>query len=209
MDGAQVGPGSEQPGEGQRPRAQAASGGIGQGDRTSKQLVGAGARKAASAARGARVAASFTPAGYPLRYGPPWRWAIVTAMAAAVGLRFGVTWSTPGLMVWGAGLAMLAVSDLERMILPKRLVYATLAVTVGWLVLAAGMHGSWGRLGGALLAAAVAEGLFAGVALTRPESLGFGDVRLVGLIGLGVGWVGPWLVAVGVAAGVMAAGVVA
>lgn len=130
-------------------------------------------------------------------------------MAAAVGLRFGVTWSTPGLMVWGAGLAMLAVSDLERMILPKRLVYATLAVTVGWLVLAAGMHGSWGRLGGALLAAAVAEGLFAAVALTRPESLGFGDVRLVGLIGLGVGWVGPWLVAVGVAAGVMAAGVVA
>lgn len=139
-----------------------------------------------------------------------WQLTVVAAMAAAVGLRFGASWSTPGLVVWAAGLGLLAVSDMERMILPKRLVYATLAVTLSWLVLAAAeMHGSWGRLAGAVLAAAVTEGLFSFCALAWPGSLGFGDVRLVGLVGLGVGWVAPLLIAVAVSVGVVAAGVVA
>lgn len=124
-------------------------------------------------------------------------------------MRFGVTWSTPGLVVWAAGLGQLVVSDLERMVLPKRSVYLTLVVTLGWLVLAAGLHGSWGRLGGALSAAVAVEGLFAALALAWPGSLGFGDVRLVGLIGLGVGWVAPLLVAVSVSTGLMTAGLVA
>lgn len=146
----------------------------------------------------------------PPRLSEGMRAAVAVVMAAAVGLRFGASWSAPGLAVWAGGLGVLAVSDVERMILPKRLVYPTLAATLAWLVLAAAeMHGSWGRLAAAIGAAAVAEGLFLVCALAWPGSLGFGDVRLVGLVGLGVGWVAPLLVGVAVSVGVVAAGVVA
>ena len=75
-------------------------------------------------------------------------------------------------------------------------------------MVAAGAAGAWGRLGWAVAAAFVAEGLFAVWALAVPGALGFGDVRLVGLTGLGLGWAGPTLVPVGLVVGAAAAAVV-
>ena len=106
-----------------------------------------------------------------------------------------------GMGVWAAGLAALAGTDADRMVLPKRLVYLTLAGTLGGLTVAAGAAGAWGRLGWAVAAAVVAEGLFAVWALAVPGALGFGDVRLVGLAGLGLGWSAPTLVPVGLLGG--------
>ena len=126
-------------------------------------------------------------------------------VGAAVGLRSGLSWSTPGLILWAGGLGLLACWDAGRMVLPKRVVYVTLAVTAGWLLVAAAVGGQWGRLGDAALAGAVVEGLFAVWAVGWPGSLGFGDVRLAGLVGFGVGWVAPELVAVSVAGALVSA----
>ena len=106
--------------------------------------------------------------------------------------------------MWSAGLAW---CDAERMLLPKRLVYLTLLATGCWLVLVAATQGGWGHLGVAVAVAAVAEAVFAVWAFARPGALGFGDVRLVGLVGLGVGWVAPILVPVAVTTAVIAAGI--
>ena len=119
--------------------------------------------------------------------------------------RFGLSWSTPGLVVWASGLAVLAACDAERMLLPKRVVYLVLIVTAACLLVAAGAEHAWGQLGWAVVTAVVAEGLFAVWAIGWPGSLGFGDVRLVGVIGLGVGWVAPLLVVVSVCAGLVVA----
>ena len=46
---------------------------------------------------------------------------------AAMVLRFGASWSSPAMGVWAAGLVALAGTDADRMVLPTRLVYLTLA----------------------------------------------------------------------------------
>lgn len=123
-------------------------------------------------------------------------------------MRWGAVWSTPGLSVWAAGLALLACRDLRSRVLPTRLVYGALLGTIAGLSLAAGVSDGWTRLGAAALAGVVAEALFASWALVRPGSLGFGDVRLAGLVGVGVGWVAPELVAVALVTALAAAAVV-
>jgi leader peptidase (prepilin peptidase)/N-methyltransferase len=75
-------------------------------------------------------------------------------------------------------------------------------------VFVAVVQGGWGRLGVAAAVAAVAEAVFGVWAFCRPGSLGFGDVRLIGLVGLGVGWVAPVLVPVALAVAMVAAGIV-
>lgn len=214
--GAGAGSAAERPEEAEGARAEATAAGVRQRSRASEQVIGADAMEGVgtppvpAASRRARRRDVGPLLACSLGHLRWWRLTVVVAMAAAAGMRFGASWSTPGLVAWAGGLGSLAVSDMERMILPKRLVYATLAVTSGWLVLAAAeIHGSWERLAGAFLVAAAVEGLFSVLALAWPGSLGFGDVRLVGLVGLGVGWVSPLLVAVAVPVGVLAAGVVA
>lgn len=116
---------------------------------------------------------------------------VVLAAGAAVGWRLGWGWATPALVAWSASLAWLAARDVEAMVLPTRVVYVTLAVTALGLGSAALARAEWGRLGLAAGCGVAMEGLFALWALGRPGSLGFGDVRLAGLIGLGAGWLSP------------------
>ncbi len=122
------------------------------------------------------------------------RWSLGAEMAtagafAAVAWRFGWSWTLPAELTFTAGLAALAACDLHRLVLPKRLVVATAASTALWLLAATMVEGSWHRFGVAVAAATVAYGCFFALNWARPEWLGFGDVRLAGLIGLALGWI--------------------
>ena len=130
-------------------------------------------------------------------------------LAVVIGVRSGGR-AASGLVlaVWAVGLVCLAVADFVGFRLPKRVVYATLAATTPLLVMAACYSGEWGRVAAAVGVALGLEILFATWALLWPGSLGFGDVRLVGLIGLGAGWVSPGLAVVAVMGGLSLAATV-
>ena len=90
------------------------------------------------------------------------------------------------------GLALVAISavDLEHQIIPNRLVYPTLALLVPLLVVASAADHRWRALEWAAVAGAVAFAAFLAVHLAVPRGMGFGDVRLAGVIGVATGWLG-------------------
>ena len=123
------------------------------------------------------------------------------ALFALVALRFGPAVELPAfLAVAGAGV-LLAVIDLRHRLLPNRVVVPALGGTAVLLTLAAALDGSWEAL---LRAGAAAAVLFLGylvLALVSPGGLGMGDVKLAGLLGLPLGWLGWDAVLLGAVAG--------
>lgn len=138
------------------------------------------------------------------------------ALFVGVALRFGWTWTTAADDVFVAGLFALACVDLERYLLPRRIVYTTAGLSGGLLVLASAATGRWGHLGVGAACGAVAFGIFWVLNRANPRWLGYGDVRLAGVIGFVLGWLGAEYALIGflianlagvvVAAGLMAGG---
>jgi leader peptidase (prepilin peptidase)/N-methyltransferase len=158
------------------------------------------------------------PAGDPL-VGKRWwrggeasarRVGIVTALAAvALGAVAGAVGAEPQLpaYLWLAAVGVtLAVIDAETLRLPDRLTLPS--YPVGLVLLA--IPADWSALGRALLAAVVAGGAALVLALLAPRGgLGLGDVKLLGVLGLFLGWLGWGVLVVGVALGFALGAVVA
>jgi leader peptidase (prepilin peptidase)/N-methyltransferase len=123
--------------------------------------------------------------------------ALTAILFALAAVRLGPSWSLPGELVFVAGAIALAAVDLERYLLPRAILYPTLVLVAVALVAAAAGTGRWGRLGIAIACGAGAFAVFFGIHFARPAWLGFGDVRLVALLGLALGWMGPWYVVIG------------
>ncbi|MCA0143725.1 A24 family peptidase [Blastococcus sp. LR1] len=115
---------------------------------------------------------------------------VTAALFALTALRFGAAWELPAyLLAVGAGV-LLTVIDLRHKLLPNRVVLPAIGGTAALLLLAAAVDGAWDQLLRALLAAALLFLLYLAMALISPRSLGMGDVKLVALLGLLLGWVG-------------------
>ena len=124
----------------------------------------------------------------------PWRPAVMALCAAVLLAGFAIRIGTaPELAAYGVfGLGLLAITavDVEHRIVPVRLLYPTLIPMMMMLAYASWLDHRWT----ALLVAAV-SGLgaflaFFAIHLVQPQGMGFGDVRLAGLVGLGVAWLG-------------------
>ena len=111
--------------------------------------------------------------------------------------RLGFNWALPAYLAWLAGLLALALVDLELLKLPRSIVYVTLFLTSALLAVASAATHDWHRLLVGVIAATVWFVLFFMMNFASPRILGFGDVRLAPLIGLGLGWLGVGHVIVG------------
>jgi len=99
-------------------------------------------------------------------------------------------WELPAYCVLGASAVAISAIDIEHMRIPSALVYVTAALGAPLLVLAsAGTH-RWSALAGVAIGAAIAFAAFAALFYAVPKSIGFGDVRLAGLCGGFLGWLG-------------------
>ena len=107
---------------------------------------------------------------------------------AAATLRFGADWALPAYLVFFTSLLTISVIDFDLHIIPNRLVYPTIFVSVPLLALAAAADGDWAQFRRALLGAALAWLGLLVVHLVSPAGMGFGDVRLAFVLGLFLGW---------------------
>jgi leader peptidase (prepilin peptidase)/N-methyltransferase len=116
---------------------------------------------------------------------------------AGAALRFGYDWALPAFLVFLAGLLALSFTDLEHYLLPVRIVYPMLGLVGALLVLAAAATGHWSRLGVAAACGVAATACFGGIWWINSRWMGFGDVRLAGVIGLALGWLGAGIALLG------------
>lgn len=116
--------------------------------------------------------------------------ALMALIFAAIGWRYGISWTAAGEAVLAAGLVTLGFIDLEHMLLPRKVVYVTLTIVAAAFLAGAATGSQWHRLGVAAICAVVPWALFFAINYVSPKALGFGDVRLALLIGFGLGWLG-------------------
>ncbi len=113
---------------------------------------------------------------------------LTAALFAAAALRLGADPALPAFLVLMAALVAISAIDLEHFIVPNRVVYPALFLSVPLLVAAAALGGEWHSLRGAAVGGLAAWGLLLVIHLVSPAGMGFGDVRLAGLIGMVLGW---------------------
>lgn len=157
------------------------------------------------------VVIARVPEKLPLREGlPPGRpasaaewWVVVgtAALFAALGVRFGADWALPAYLVLAASLLSIAVIDLRLYIVPNRIVYPTLAVSIPLLVGAALLHHHPAAIRTAAIGSIGAWFFLLVVHLIQPRGMGFGDVRLSAILGMYLGFLGLRLVLWGMLAG--------
>ena len=107
-------------------------------------------------------------------------------------------------LAWAAGAAVvLAATDLSSHRLPDRVTYPAYAVCSTALLVDAAVLGTWSALLTAVAAGATAF-LVAGLGwFVSPQGLGLGDVKLLGLLGLLLGWFGWGVLMAGVFLGLL------
>ena len=110
------------------------------------------------------------------------------ALFVAAALRFGLDWVLPAYLVFFAALVAITFIDLELYIIPNRVLYPAIFISIPLLVLAAAAQSEWGNLERAVIGAVVAWVFFLVLHLVSPRGMGFGDVRLSFLLGLFLGW---------------------
>lgn len=130
--------------------------------------------------------------GCGTRLGPPVPLAALVGASAfgALAWALGPAAVLPAyLLVAGFGL-VLAFVDLACLRLPNSLVAASLVLGGGWLAAVSVMEGGWDALARAGLAALLSAGAYLLLALLPGSNLGFGDVKLAGVLGFLLGWLG-------------------
>jgi leader peptidase (prepilin peptidase) / N-methyltransferase len=138
---------------------------------------------------------------------------LLTGLAAfgcgLAGLGIGGPAALPAYLWFGLAAAALTVIDVEHHRLPNRIVYPTYAAGLVLLGVAAAVDADGGAYLRGLVAMAVLCGLFLLLALLSPGALGLGDVKLAGLLGLYLGYLGAGRLALGMAVGVASGAVAA
>ncbi len=138
---------------------------------------------------------------------------VVTGLAfagvtAAVLLGTGTVWLLPALLYLAAISVVLTVIDIDVHRLPDVIVLPSYPVLVLLLVPPTIAEGDWWLLARAVLGGLAGFVVFLLPLLVYPAGMGGGDVKLAGVLGLVLAWVGWGSLVVGLFAGFLLGGVV-
>jgi leader peptidase (prepilin peptidase) / N-methyltransferase len=113
-----------------------------------------------------------------------------SALFAGTAARFGFRWDLPAFLVLFAGLLALSCIDVERLLLPKKIVYPLTASVAALPLPAATETGQWHDYVIGVTCAIGWYVVFFALNLASPRILGYGDVRLSFVLGFSLGWLG-------------------
>jgi leader peptidase (prepilin peptidase)/N-methyltransferase len=117
--------------------------------------------------------------------------AVVTGVLfGAAAARIGAAPDLAAYCVLFAGLVTVSVTDIRVGLVPRVYLYPTLALVAVALVASSGLDGNWRSLLDAAIGGAAAFLVFFAIWWVAPRSMGFGDVRLAGVMGFALGWLG-------------------
>ncbi len=130
------------------------------------------------------------------------------ALFLAVTVRFGITAELPAYLYLAAIAVALAMIDFDVQRLPDSIVLPSYVVGLLLLIPAGAEASNWHAAERALLAMAALFALYLAMSFAYPGGMGFGDVKLAGLLGLYLGWLSWSSVLVGAFAGFLIGGTV-
>src|SRR3954453_23556733 len=134
---------------------------------------------------------------------------LLTAVVwVAFALRIGLHADLPAYLYLGAVGVALALIDLDTKKLPNSLVLPSYPVALALLGVAAAVQGDATAYIRALIGMAVLFAFYFALAFVYPAGMGFGDVKLSGVLGLYLGWLGWGSLAVGAFLGFLPGGAV-
>lgn len=116
--------------------------------------------------------------------------ASTAALFAVVALRFGPSWELPAFLYLAAISIALALIDIDVHRLPNAIVLPSYPVAGVLLVGAALLQGDPGAALRCVLAGAALYAGYFVLAFIYPAGMGFGDVKLAGVLGLYLGYLG-------------------
>ncbi len=140
----------------------------------------------------------------PVRY--PLVEALTGVLFVVLALRFGLDPALPAYLYLAAVGTALAAIDLDVRRLPDALTLPSYPVAVVLLGGAAALGSPSGQLVRALLGGAAMYAFYFVLCLAYPAGMGFGDVKLSGVLGLYTAWTGWGAWAVGLFAGFLYGG---
>ncbi len=111
-------------------------------------------------------------------------------LCAALGARLGGHLDLVAYDVLAIGLLAITAIDLERYLVPVRVLYPTLVSVAVLLACASVLDGRLDALWRSALVGVACFAAFLAIHLIQPKGMGFGDVRLAGLVGFSSGWLG-------------------
>lgn len=161
------------------------------------------------AAAAARTGANVSYEELARTPGLRWGFAAAGALTCAwVALRLDTSAVLPAWLYVALVGLLLAWIDSRTCLLPTRIIAPSYVAVVALLVLASAIDGDWAALVRAGLGWALGGGTFFVMWFVYPKGLGYGDVRLAGLLAMALAWVGWAEFAVGMYAGFLLGGVV-
>jgi leader peptidase (prepilin peptidase)/N-methyltransferase len=116
--------------------------------------------------------------------------ALTGLLFLTMALALGLTWQLPAYLYLTALGVALTFIDLDTKRLPNALTLPSYPIVAGLLLLPAILDASWPAYGRSLLGAAFLFAFYLGLALIYPAGMGMGDVKLSGLLGLALAWLG-------------------
>jgi leader peptidase (prepilin peptidase)/N-methyltransferase len=123
--------------------------------------------------------------------------AVTAGVYFVMALARGLETDLPAFLVLGAFGVALGYIDVRRHRLPDALTLPAFAAGAFLLAAAAAANGTWDAYVRAWLGAVALAGFYFVLVLIRPADMGLGDVKLAGVFGLYLGWLGWGAVVLG------------